>query len=295
VNQSNRQLWAHLALFGVSLFYGFNYFIAKDVFAGIPPLGMVAIRTTSAILFFGLISRLWIREKIKNRQDYGRLLLCGILGASLNQVFFFSGLSRTFEVNASVLMTTTPVFVFLAGFVLRTEKITLWKIAGLLLAFAGAALLTLGGRKLEFSRQTLTGDLMIVFNALSYGVYLVIARPLMLRYHALTVVFWVFVFGGLINIPLGISDLLSIQAHQLSGEVLWGAAYIVVFATFLAYGFNALGLQRIHSTAVGVYIYLQPVIVAVLSLFWRSDSMDLEKLIYMLLVLLGVFLVSLRK
>ena len=63
-------------------------------------------------------------------------------------------------------------------------------------------MLSLGGRKLDFSSATLVGDMMIVFNALSYGVYLVIARPLMLRYHVLTVVFWVFVFGGIINIPL---------------------------------------------------------------------------------------------
>lgn len=285
-------LWPHLALFLVAFFYALNYFIAKAVFAEIPPIGVVAIRSVVAIVFFGLIQRGWVREKIRSRKDYLLLALCGLLGASLNQLFFLGGLSRTLEVNASILMTTTPLFVFLTGFVLRTERLDGRKIVGLAMAFSGAVLLTLGGRVLDFSNSTLVGDLMVAFNAAVYGIYLVIVRPLMVRYHVLTVVFWVFLFGGLLNIPLGLPDLLALSPSLLSASALWGVGYILIFATLLNYLLNAFALQKVASSSVGIYIYLQPVLVAMMAWIVHKESLGAEKLGYMWLVFLGVYLVS---
>lgn len=285
-------LSAHAALFGVALFYALNYFIAKSVFAEISPLGIVALRSVFGIVCFGLIHRLYIRERIKARKDFYLLAICGLLGASLNQQFFLGGLERTLEVNAAVLMTTTPIFVFLTGFLLRTEKLSAGKIIGLMIAFVGASLLTLGGRELNFASETMVGDLMVAFNAAVYGIYLVIVRPLMLRYHVLTIMFWVFVFGGVVNIPLGLPDLLALSPTELSVNALAGMAYILVFSTLLAYLFNAYALQKVNSSAVGIYIYLQPVLVAIFAWLLDKDPLNGEKSFYMLLVLLGVFVVS---
>ncbi|MEL7535309.1 MAG: DMT family transporter, partial [Bacteroidota bacterium] len=172
-----KQYLAHLALLGVALIYAFNYFVAKDLFAEIPPLGVVAIRSIAAIIFFWAVQILWIREKIQNTKDYLRLFGCGLLGVALNQIFFFSGLDRTLAVNASVLMTTTPVFVFFVGIFMRVERLSGLRILGLGLAGIGAVSLILGGQALSFNQETVIGDLMVVFNASVYGLYLVLVRP----------------------------------------------------------------------------------------------------------------------
>ncbi|MEM7372522.1 MAG: DMT family transporter [Bacteroidota bacterium] len=292
----NPQSWkAHLALFGVSSIYGVNYFIAKFVFTEVSPFGVVAIRSIGSVIGFWLIARWWIREPISDRKDYLLLCISGLCGASLNQIFFFWGLSKTQAVNASVLMTLTPIFVFLTAYLLRTEKMTYLKVMGLLFSFAGAALISLGGRKLSIDHTTIIGDGMILFNAAVYGIFLVIVRPLMLKYHFITVMKWALLFGACINIPLGIPDLMIVDWPGLSTQAIWGIVFIVLLVTMGAYSLNSWALQQLPSSAVGIYIYLQPVIVACLAFFLNRGGMTGDKLGYMLLVFVGVYLVTYRK
>ena len=286
---------AHAALFTVASIYGVNYFIAKSVFAEIPPFGVVAIRSIGSVIGFWLITWIWIKEPIEQRKDFLLLFVSGICGACLNQVFFFWGLSKTEEVNASVLMTFTPVFVFLIAYFLRAEQMKGRKVIGLLLSFFGAAMISLGGRSMSIERTTILGDVMILVNTAAYAVFLVIVRPLMLRYHFLTVMKWVLLFGACFNIPLGMEDLIEVEWSLLSTESLWGLVYIILLTTMAAYSLNSWALSQLASSAVGIYIYLQPVIVTALAFVIGREGMSLQKVGYILLVFVGVYLVTYRK
>lgn len=289
------RILAHLALWAVALIYGFNYFLARQVFAEVPALGLVALRSLVGAVAFMAILRWGTRERIQSRADWGRLALCGLFGAAINQLFFLLGLARTIEVNASVLMTTVPLFVFLGAFVLREEVLTWRKGLGLLAAGSGAVLLILAGRKVAFGLDTLSGDLMITFNAACYGTYLVLVRPLMVRYHPFTVLAWVFTIGALLNVPIGLPTLLSVPWESVSAAAWWRVGYILLFVTVGTYGLNAWALRQVAASAVGVYVYLQPVIVAVIAFFWARDDLSPAKLLFMALVLGGVFAVTYKK
>lgn len=286
---------AHLALFSVASIYAVNYFVAKAIFAEVSPFAVVAIRSMGSILGFWLIGYIWVPERIQERKDFVLLFVSGICGASLNQLFFFWGLSKTEEVNASVLMTFTPIFVFLTAYILRTEQMTLRKVIGLILSFLGAAMISLGGRHLNIENSTLVGDAMVLFNAAVYGVFLVIVRPLMLRYHIITVMKWLVLFGACINIPLGLPDILAVNWSMLPNEAIGSLIFIVLIVTLLAYTLNAWALQQVPSSAVGIYIYLQPVLVAAMAYFLIKGAMSMEKLSYIALVFVGVYLVTYRK
>jgi drug/metabolite transporter (DMT)-like permease len=293
---SSQPPWlAHLALLAVALIYGLNYFLAREVFAEIPPLGVVALRTSVTALILVLITRGGHQERIRSRRDYLRLALCAVFGTGINQVLFFKGLSMTVEVNAAVLMTTSPLFVFLAAFLLRSEQLTGRKVLGLLVAFGGAALLSLRGRGLDWGEGYLWGDLMVTLNAASYGLYLVMVRPLMQTYRLFTVVMWVFLFGSLINVPLGIPDLLSVNWSEVSLGAYLRVGYIILFVTVGTYTLNGWALKQLSAAGVGVYIYLQPVIVALLSLVWAAAPISWTQTGYMVLVFVGVYLVTYRK
>ncbi|MEO1448732.1 MAG: DMT family transporter, partial [Bacteroidota bacterium] len=198
---------AHLALLAVAIIYSLTYFIVATVFEQIPPLGTVALRAAFALVFFGLILKFVIKEPIRERKDHIRLFFCGLTGIAINQAFFFWGLSFTVPIHASVLMTTSPLFVFIAAAILKTEKLTPLKIMGLGVAFAGALTLTVRGQDISMAPNMLLGDTMILINAASYGLYLVIVRPLMAKYKPLTIVFWIYLYGAMFNIPAGTPDL----------------------------------------------------------------------------------------
>lgn len=286
---------AHLALLAVAIIYSLTYFIVATVFEQIPPLGTVALRAIFAVLFFGFLLRFVIREPVLDRRDHIRLFFCGLTGIAINQAFFFWGLSFTLPIHAAVLMTTSPLFVFVAAAVLRTERLSPLKIAGLVVAFAGALTLTVRGQDISLAPNMLRGDTMILINAASYGLYLVIVRPLMAKYQPLTIVFWIYVYGAIFNIPAGAPDLLAVSWGALSGLHWLALAWVLLFLTAGTYSLNAFALSKLPSSAVGTYVYLQPVFVAFFSLFWANGQLDILTVSCMGLVMLGVWAVSYRK
>ena len=284
---------AHLALFSVALIYGANYSIAKLAMdeGHIQPLGFIFFRMLSGLVLFGLIYRLKVKEKVA-RGDFGRLMLCGLFGVAINQMFFFSGLKLTTPISAALIMTTTPILVLLASAIIIGERITPRKILGIIIGAAGAILLITYGKTISFAQEQFWGNLMILINALSYGVYLVFVKSLMDRYNPITVVFWVFLFGLIFSLPFCIQEALSVNWTGFSTVTWMAFIYVLLFTTFLTYLLNAFALVSVNPSVVSIYIYLQPFLAALVALVMESDQLTMVKLLAGGLIFIGVFLVS---
>ncbi len=286
-------LKAHIALFLVALFYGANYTIAKVVLDDgyIGPKGFIIMRVVAAFLFFTLFHFLFIKEKV-DKADFGRLVLCGIFGVAINQIFFFSGLKFTTPINASLMMMTTPILVLLSSAFLIGERITLLKIIGIIMGISGATALITYGKEVSFQSSQLLGDLFILINAASYGIYLVVVKPLMQKYHPITVVRWVFSIGLVLVIPFGWSELSVVEWSSFSQHVWLAVLYVLIFSTILTYLFNAYALKIVNPSVVSIYIYLQPLIAAVIALIFVKDELTWYKIVAAVFIFAGVYLVS---
>ncbi len=286
------QQWkAHLAMLIVALIYGINYFVTKSVVPEyIKPFGAILIRVAFGSALFILVHVLFVREKVE-RKDYLKLALCAFFGVALNQLMFFKGLSITRAVNASLIMTTTPILVLIVSAIFLKEAITWKKILGIILGATGAVLL-IAGSDFSFGSETIWGDLFILINASSYGIYLVLVKPLMNKYKALTVVRWTFSFGFLMILPFGFSEAMELKLAVFTPKVLWAMGFIILFTTFMAYLLNAWSLRFVNASVVGFYIYLQPVITTILTLVLGLEIDLVRTLLLSSLIFTGVYLVS---
>lgn len=282
-------LLAHGAMLAVSVFYALNYYIMKGVLEFVAPFALLGIRIGSGLLFFGLIS--WGKIRF-DRKDWLRLVACATFGVATNQLFFIWGMSKTNPVNAGVIMTLTPVLVLLIAWFMKEEKMTLFRITGMLIAFGGALLLSLKGRDLSIGGEGLLGDLFIFTNATSYALYLVLVKPLVAKYKPMPLFAALFGIGSLIALPIATPHILATDFQALSISVIAGLVYIVIFVTILAYTFNAWALRRVPSSQVGVYIYLQPMLVALLSPWLLDGTLTLWQWVWIGMVLAGVMLVN---
>jgi drug/metabolite transporter (DMT)-like permease len=287
--------WGHVALAAVAIFYGLNYFVIKQVFdAGVSSFAVMAIRSVTTASFFWAYHQIAVREKLRSRKDFWRLLLAAIFGVSINQTFYLWGLSQTSRVNAAVLMILTPVFVFLAAWLLREERFTARKVIGLAVSFVGAGGLILGGasQSIQISGASITGDVMIMVNAASYGLYLVFVRPLLLHYNTFTIIKWIFLLGSLPNIALGIGPLLDTPASKFTWPVIGSIAFLIVFATIGAYALNAWAMKRLPASIVGIYIYVQPIFVTLVSALFGLGEVGWITVPFIFLIFAGVWIVS---
>jgi drug/metabolite transporter (DMT)-like permease len=285
---------AHVLILGANIFYGINYVIAKVALTSIPPYALVLTRVSIPLIFFGLIAFLYEKESIR-RKDHFTFFYCGLFGVAANQLMFIKGLSLTSEIHASLIMITTPILVLVMSWFFLKDPITWRKVLGVAIGGAGVYMLVQSGIHNEASSSSLSGDLLIMGNAASYGLFLVLAKPLMHAYKPFTVTFWLFFYGLLMVLPFGLTEMGSIPPEAYSGKVLWSWLYIIFISTLAVYIMNVLGLKFGSPALVSIYIYLQPLLAAFISVLLGKDSLTLPLILSACLIFSGVALVSMRK
>ena len=290
----NKIVLAHISLFVANLIYAINYTFAKDVMPDfIQPSGFILLRVTGAVTLFSLFYFLFVNEKVE-KKDVIRLAICGVFGVAINQLLFFEGLNLTTPINAAIIMTINPVLVIIMSALILFEKINIRKGIGIALGLVGASTLILNGGSVSGNTNFMLGNMFVFINAASYGLYLVLVKPLMQKYHPITVMFYVFGFGLLYVLPFGYTELLDVDWVSFPTIIIWEVLFVVVCTTVIAYLLNSSALKLLNPSTVSIYIYLQPVLATLFAIFRGSDSLDEMKIIAAVIIFIGVYLVSVR-
>ncbi len=289
----SKSIQAHLALIVVNIIYGLNYSIAKEVMpAYVQPFAFVLMRVGGALILFWIVSALFIREKV-DKKDLPRMALLAVFGVATNQLLFLKGLSLTTPINASIIMISNPIVVLLIAAAVLKEKIAVSKLIGIALGIAGAMLLLLFNKSFSFGSETITGDIMILINSISWAMYLVLVKPLMKKYNTFTIVKWVFLFGFFYVLPFGFKEFSEVNWATMPTVVWRDILFVVIATTFFAYVLNTYALRALSPSVVSIYIYLQPFLATLFAIFlYKNDSLDLRKITAALLIILGVYFVS---
>mgnify|MGYP001159545564 FL=1 len=292
----DKRLLAIFAATGASAIYGLNHTIAKGVMPShVEAFGFIMLRVLGAAILFWILSPFAPKEKVE-KKDWPRMLCCAIFGMCINMLFFFKGLSLSTPINSSVIITVSPVMVLILASIILKEKITLLKGVGIAFGLSGALALVV------FSTDSVTnapniplGNLMFIVNAFSYGLYLVIVKPLTKKYHAITLMKWLFLMGVFLNLPVTYSEFVAVDWFHLPFDAIWRMAFVVAGTTFSTYLLNIYALKQLSASTISVFIYLQPLIAIIYAILVGADQLTTIKVAAGLLVFVGVYLVSFKK
>jgi drug/metabolite transporter (DMT)-like permease len=281
------------ALVAVQVFFGSLPVIGKVVLQVIPALGLVGFRVGISAAAFSIVQsyrgRFWLKEK----GDYWRLAVLSLFGVTLNQTLFISGLSLTTASNTSLLAATIPIFTLTVSSFLGFERLRGVKIFGVLLALAGVLIL-IDPRKASFSSASTIGDLLIVTNSLSYGIYVASSKSVITRNGAFRSITWVFIFAAMVCVPLGAFFVRTVDLASVSTVIWLLVLYIGLGATASPYLLNAWALARVSPSTVAIFVYLQPLIGFLLAVAFLGELIDIKFALAAALVFIGVFLTSRR-
>lgn len=287
---------AHLAVLSANIIFGVNFSVVKYVTPSlIKPFGLNVVRVLVTTALFWLMA-LWEKDtRPVARKDLPLFLLCGITGVSINQLLFIKGLSMTYSTHGALLMLCTPLLITVMAFFFLKEKLTLLRVAGLVLGVSGAVMLIMGRTESGSGTNVLLGDIMIIVNAISYSFYFILVKPLILSYAPVQVIRWVFTMGMLFILPFGWTEFTAAPWATFSATDLSAIAFVVLGATFLAYLFNIYGLQHLHASGTGAYIYLQPIFATTVAVLFLHETLSWDKVVAAVLIFSGVFLVNRRR
>lgn len=276
-----------------TLIYGVTFTIAKDVMPFyVKPDAFILLRVLGATVVFWLAG-LFVKSQKIEKQDYKKIILASFFGIALNMLCFFKGLSLTSPISASVMMVTSPIMVLIFSSILLKEKIIKRKIIGVFVGLIGAILLIVYGNNGDNTDTDSTlGNFLVFINAASYGLYLVLVKKLISKYHPITFIKWFYLFGLVLVIPFSFIEFTEISWTSMPADIYLKVGFVIFFTTCITYLFNLYGLSKLKPTTVGVFIYLQPVIATIFALSMGSDSLSLVKMCSSGIIFFGVYLVS---
>lgn len=281
------------ALFVVQLLYGLNYTFAKTIMneGYVKPFGLVLLRVAGAALLFWLLSLAVPSKKIE-KKDFPKLFWAAVFGVFINMLLFLKGLEFTSPIHASTIMTIVPIVILVLSVFILKESITKLKIFGIALGFFGALVLTLYGKSARAADDVVLGNTMIFLNAVSYSIYVILIKKLTAKYHPFAFIKWLFLFGLLLVLPFGFSEVRNINWQSFTPYISWSLAFVIVGATFGTYILNPLAISRLKASTVGIFIYLQPVIAGLFAVANGAGVIDFIKVVAISLIFLGVYFVS---
>lgn len=279
-----------------STIYGLNHTIAKAVMPEyIKPFGFIMLRVTGAAILFWLISFLFPKEKVAT-SDWLRLIACAIFGMVINMLLFFKGLSLSTPINSSVIITISPILVLIMSSYLLREKITFLKVSGIIIGLSGALMLVLfSGEFRQDAPNIPLGNLLFIINAFSFGVYLILVKPLAAKYHPITLMKWLFLCAFIINFPITFSEFKEVQWQALPSKAIWSMVFVVLGTTFSTYLLNVFAIKQLSASTLSSFIYLQPLIAIIFAIIMGMDELNTLKVAAGILVFLGVYLVTKKK
>ena len=283
-----KQPLAHLMALATAIVWGTTFVSTKILLDhGLSPAAIMLYRF---LLAYILILPLTIKQtRVAPLRDELRFLALGLSGGSLYFIAENVALQHTLTSNVAILVCTAPLFTaFLAKAFLR-EKLKPLQWYGSILAMTGVIILVANG---NFSiHLDLTGDLLSIAAAISWGTYTIIARQLDNRYHTLLVTRKVFFYGLVTLAPLLLLAPETLDVAPLRRPaVMWNLLFLGVVASFLCYILWNRAIQQLGATRASNYIYLNPLVALLTAAIVLSEQLAPEAAGGALLILAGVYL-----
>lgn len=284
---SSRTWRDELGLWLTIVFWSLNFLSVKIGVREMSPEVFTGLRFLVAAPLLLLIARAQGGLRV-DRKDILPVIAGGLLGVTVYQVLLTTAIQLTDVASAAILVTLSPVMAAVFGQVSRSERLAWPNAVGVMLGFAGAALVVLSGRPEAgtIAPAPLLGDVCAVGAALVWAAYGVMSAPLVRRVPPLTATAWQATLGALTLLPVTVLGLPAAHFGWGALTVLYSALPVTVFG--LSFWQAATG--RLGPTKVLVYLNAEPVIAAGAAALLLGQPLRLTTVVGGLVALSGVYL-----
>lgn len=283
----------YLKLWAVSLLWGCNYVASAYMLRDFSPIFLSFARLVVMSLF--LLSCAAVNRSMRwpKKREWFLLLMAGITGTLINQLFYFTGLQHSTAGNAALIIALSPIATTMLSRMFLKEEITLQKLSGALVAFVGVICIVLfGGKELGIS----IGDIYLLLAMLGMSVSLLFIRKLTIAMSSYEVTIYATVIGTILMTPAvayeGIADQLHGSHHVWTWLLLISVAVIGQGVT--GFWWNR-GIAVVGASVSAMFMNIPPFIAIIVSYFVLGDSIKPAQIAGGVLILAGVALSNMKR
>jgi drug/metabolite transporter (DMT)-like permease len=276
-------------LFTMAVIWGINFVVVKYATHIFSPVAFTGLRVGIAAAFLLVVAFAGRRIAI-SRRDVIRLLLLGVVGNGLYQLFFIHGVARTRAGNAALIVGAAPAFIALVARARGMERVKRLTLVGIGLSVIGVGLVIVGSASSSSGETTLLGSLLVFLGVICWTFYTIGLQPYtkridVLQLSAVTMV------GGAVPLLIASAPALVSTNWGVIGMGGWLALfYSSVISIGVAYFFWYRGLRVLGATRTSVYSNLQPIVALLAAWAFLNETPTIFQGVGAATIIAGVFL-----
>jgi drug/metabolite transporter (DMT)-like permease len=246
-------------LVAMALIWAVNYSVLKYGTRLIPPLAYNGVRIpAAALLQFGIARAM--RLPPVAREDAIRLVLLGMLGNGIYQVFFILGQARSRVATTVLMLAAGPALAAILGRLRGSERLSQRSWNGIALQLVGVSCVVFGVAGGSGGRDSLLGSVLVFASSVSWAVFSVWVQPLTTRVHGMQIGAYTMLGGGIVSLLVSLPILPSVDWINVPMGVWWAMAYSTIGAMVIAYLFWYHGVKTLGPTHTSMYSNMQPIL-----------------------------------
>lgn len=286
-----------LLLVMAAFFWGGNAVAGKFLAGSLPPVTISFIRLAIGVLIMSpVIIRLFKREMAALRENFKMLVFLAVTGVIGFNLLIYWALNYTSAINATLLNSTSPLFIFLLSALLIGEKMELKYWVSMAISFIGVLfVITHGSIERMIALQFNMGDLIMVLAVISWALYSIFIKKISGKMPSLAIFGFTLAIGFLLMIPAVAVELAVVPVDALTlGE--WSALfYIGIFPSICSFLLWNRAVALIGPSKSSISLNLIPVFGAGAAFLVLGEIITVPQIIGGCLVFIGVFITSFTK
>ncbi len=254
---------------------------------GYTPGGLALLRfIIASIIMLIMQMRLPERHSV-TFLDKALLLLVGAFGLGCYHIALNYGELSVSSGISSFIISLSPLVTLVFAIIFLREVIGINIIFGMLVSVVGIALIMLGKTN-DYNFHV--GVLEVMIATFVGGVYSVLQKPFLKKYHAIEVTAYI-IWGTMLFLLYYMPEMVgSVKTASLKSTM--AAVYLGIFPAAIGYIAWSYGLKEISATEAANYLYLMPLIATLLGWIWLGEIPGWLAFFGGLIALLGVWIVN---
>lgn len=231
------------------------------------------------------------RPLFPQKSSWGMICKLGLVQTVFQYIFFYMGLAYTTGVKSAIINgSQTFITIVLACLVFRYEKLTLQKLLGCLIGFAGVIVINFDPSGLT-GGFTFRGEGAILIAAIAYALSSALVKNYSQKENPVVLSGYQFIFGGIIMTIVG-----ALMGGKLTGWSFRSILLLLYLALISSVAYSVWGILLKHNPVgkVAIYSFTNPIFSVLLSFVFlhETSSFGIELVLALGLVCCGIWLVN---
>ncbi|MFJ3860480.1 DMT family transporter [Streptomyces sp. NPDC090085] len=292
----NESAQAYMYLLATMALFGSAFASSKLVVGDMPHQVAAVLRfgggAVILVLLLVIVGRK-ARGVALSRSQIMRASAVGLVGVFAYNLFFFWGLSLAPSIDGSIIVPVlSPVITTGILLAMGREAASAARIGGLALGVAGAVVFFLGagGAGVDAGGSRLTGDLVYLLGALSWAVYSIASKKVLVGMDPLRATTFGTLAGSFALLLFAVPSFPEVEWSAVSSTTWLNVLYLAVGPTAMAYLFYYRGLRVVSPSTATVIMFSVPVFGVTCAVVFLGESFGGLQLAGAVVMLAGALL-----